>query len=268
MARDTPQATAQNLAVAGLDVLGLDEPEKPAVGPSLECVFLQVGTARDTPPEQKQRSCSDEPDIRPCRRESGSRVDGHAPQREDEQPPVDHEPAPEQLEAETLMDQIVGIKLDALKDKVVQYVECKERRIQENAWIGVLAKEFVVVRGPGQGVQCQHRPADDIEIHLYVEAVVEERQLLGPPIPQRQERIFYLALRLAEHRYDCKDGGEDCSTGHSIDRRPVEPVTRHPGEFESPHDQRDCKHQNAVEPIVAGFIGLRVDDVPGNPLSR
>ena len=165
------------------------------------------------------------------------RVSGHAPQREDEQPPVDHEAAPEQLEAETLMDQIVGIELDALKNKVVQYVECEERRIQENAWIGVLAKEFVVVRGPGQGVQRQHRPTYDIEIHLYIEAVVEERQLLDPPIPQREERVLYLALRLAEDRYDCKDGGEDSSTGHSIDRRSIEPVTWHPGELESPHDR-------------------------------
>ncbi len=33
----------------------------------------------------------------------------HAPQREDEQPPADHEATPEQLEAEIFMYQIVGI---------------------------------------------------------------------------------------------------------------------------------------------------------------
>ena len=135
VAGDTPETTAQDLAVTGLDVLGFDQPEELAVGPPLEGVFLQVGAARDAPPEQEQRSRSDEPDIRPCRRESGVRLSGHAPQREDEQPPVDHEATPEQLEAEILMDQIVGVELDALEDEVVQYVGCEECRIQENAWI-------------------------------------------------------------------------------------------------------------------------------------
>ena len=144
------------------------------------------------------------------------------------------------------MDQIVGVKLDALKDEVVQYVECEERGIQENAWIGVFAEEFVVVHGPGQGVERKHRPTDGIEIHLYVEAVVEERQLLSPPNPQIHDGILYLPLRLAVHRYDGKESGEDRSASHSIDRGPVEPITRHPGELKSPHAQRDGKHQKTV----------------------
>ena len=166
------------------------------------------------------------------------------------------------------MDQIVGIELDALKDEVVQYVEREERRIQENARIGVVAKDLVVVRGPGQGVERQHRPTNDVEPHLYVEAVGEERQFPCPPGPQRRDGILLLALRLAEHRQDCKDSGEDRTAGHLIDRGPVEPLSRHPGDLGSPQDQRERKHQYAVQPVAAGFTGLRIDDVTGNSPCR
>ncbi len=165
------------------------------------------------------------------------------------------------------MDQIVGIELDALKDEVVQDVEGEEGRVEEDAEIGVVAKAVVVVHGPGEGVERQHRPPDDIEIHLDVDAVVEERQLLGPPCPQRQVRMLDRAWRLAEHRHEGKDRGEDRAAGHRIDRGPVEPIPRHPGELERPHDQRDGKHQQTVEPIGAGCTGGRIDDVAGNPSS-
>ena len=51
---------------------------------------------------------------------------------------------------------------------------------------------LVVVCGPGQGVERQHHPADDVKVHLYVEAVVEERELLGPPGPQRRGGILWV----------------------------------------------------------------------------
>ena len=122
------------------------------------------------------------------------------------------------------MDHVVGIELDALEDEVVQYVEGKERREQEDARVGVLAEAFVVVGSPRQGVERQHRAADDVEIHLHVEALVEERQFLDTPEPQRQDRISYLALRLAEHRQERKDGGNDRSARHRMNRGPVEPL--------------------------------------------
>ena len=170
-----PKAAAQDLAVAGLDVLGLNEPEKLAVGPSLEGVFLQVGAARDTPAEQEQRGRADEPEIRPCAREAGVRIGGHAPQGQDEQPPVDDEPSPEHLEAQVLVDQVIGVELNPLEDEVVENVECEESRVQEDAGIGVFAETFVVPRGSGQGIDRKHRAADDVEVHLDVEAVAEER---------------------------------------------------------------------------------------------
>ena len=45
-------------------------------------------------------------------------------------------------------------------------------------------------------------------------------------------------------------------------------AARHPGGLESPHDQRDCKYQNTVQPIFAGLAGLRIDELAGDPLSR
>ena len=166
--------------------LGSMIPRNLRSGHRLKVYFCKLAPREMPPPEQEQRRRSDEPDVRPGWRESGVRVSGHAPQREDEHPPVDHEATPEQLEADVLVDQIVGIELDALEDEVVHDVEGEKRRIQEDARVGVFAKEFIVVHGPGQGVERQHRPPDDIEIHLDVEAVVEELQLLGPPEPQRQ----------------------------------------------------------------------------------
>ena len=38
-----------------------------------------------------------------------------------------------------------------------------------------------------------------------------------------------------------------------------------PGELEGPHDDRDQEHEQAVQPVVAGFAGLRIDDVAGDP---
>ena len=90
--------------------------------------------------------------------------------------------------------------MDALKDEVVQDVGCEERRIQENARIEVCAKAFLVVRGPGQGVDPQHRPTDDVQVHLYVETLVKEGQLQGAPFPEGEEGVLYLPLRAAEHR--------------------------------------------------------------------
>ena len=126
------------------------------------------------------------------RREPRVRVGGHAPQREDEHPPVDHEAAPEQLEADVLVDQVVGVELDALEDEVVEHVEREERRIEENAGVRVRAEALVVVRGAREGVQREHRPADDVEVHLHVEAVAEERHLPRPPVPERKQRILLL----------------------------------------------------------------------------
>ena len=60
------------------------------------------------------------------------------------------------------MDQIVGVKMDPLKDEVVQYEEGREGCVKEDANLGVFAKEFVVVHGSGQGVERQRRPTDDI----------------------------------------------------------------------------------------------------------
>ena len=135
-------------------------------GQRLNLYFCMLAPREMPHGKQEQRSRSDEPNIRPRRRESGMRVNGHAPQRGDVQPPVDHEGTPEQLEAQLLMDHIVGIEMDALEDKVVQYVECEERRKQENARIGVFAEKPVVVCGPLQSVERQHRPTDDIEGHF------------------------------------------------------------------------------------------------------
>ena len=109
VAGGAPQAAAQDPALAGLDVLRRDEAEELAVRPTLEGVFLQVGTARDAPAEQEQGDRTDEPDVCPGRRETRVRVRGHAPQREDEQPAVDHEAAPDQLEADILVYQVVGV---------------------------------------------------------------------------------------------------------------------------------------------------------------
>ena len=108
MAGDAPEAAAEDLAVAGLDVLRFDQPKELPVGPPLERVFLQAGAAGDAPPEQEQRGRPGQPHICPCRREPGVRVGGHAPQREGEQPPVDDKAAPKQLAADVLVDQIVG----------------------------------------------------------------------------------------------------------------------------------------------------------------
>ena len=88
---------------------------------------------------------------------------------------------------------------------------------------------LVVVDGPGQGVERQHRPADDVEPHLHVEAAVEELELLRPSEPPRQEAALDLAFRLAEHRQDREDDGQDRSAGDGIERGAVEPVPRHPG---------------------------------------
>ena len=94
---------------------------------------------------------------------------------------------------------------------------------------------------------------------------VEERNLLCPPIPPRQERVLYLALRLAEHRNQGEGYAEDRSAGHGVNRGSVEPVARQSGEFERPDDQHDQEHEHAVEPVVARFTGLGIDDVAGNP---
>ncbi|WP_423926955.1 hypothetical protein [Candidatus Palauibacter sp.] len=103
------------------------------------------------------------------------------------------------------MDHVIGVELDALEDEVVQDVEREESRIQEDPRVGGCAEKPVVVRGSGEGVQRQHRPADDVQVHLHVEAPVEERQLQGAPFPQRGEPILDLALRPPEYRQDGED---------------------------------------------------------------
>ena len=166
------------------------------------------------------------------------------------------------------MDHVVGVELDALEDEVVEDVEGEEPGIQEHAGVRVRAEQPVVVRGSGEGVERQHRPADDVQEHLHVEAVLEERQLQHAPFPQGGERTLHLAARPREHGEDGEDEAQDRPAGHLVDRGPVEPVPRHPGELERPYDLREHEHEKAVQPVAAGFARLRVDDVTGDPPSR
>ena len=54
-------------------------------------------------------------------------------------------PPPDQLEAEVLVDQIVGVQLHPLKDEIVEDVQREERGVDVDARICLLAKEFVVI---------------------------------------------------------------------------------------------------------------------------
>ena len=160
---------------------GSTRPRELAVGPSLERVFLQVGAARNAPAEQEQRGRPDQPGIRPCRRKSGVRMRAHAPERENVQPPINDEPAPKQLESQILVDQLEGVQVDSLENEVIEDIKGEEGGVQEHAGVGILAEALVVVNRAGERVDREHRPADTIEVHPYVEAVAEERELPDPP---------------------------------------------------------------------------------------
>ena len=166
------------------------------------------------------------------------------------------------------MDHVVRVELDALEDEVVEDVEGEESGVQEDARVRVRAEQSVVVRGAGEGVQRQHRPADDVQEHLHVEVLVEEGQLQHAPLPQRGERTLDLAARPREHGEEGEDETEGGAAGHLVDGRPVEPVPRQPGQLERPHDLREREHEEAVQPVAAGLAGVRIDDVPGDPLPR
>ena len=144
-----PEPTAEDLAVAGLNVLGLDDSQELAVGPALKPVLLQVAAARDAPTEEEKKARSDQPHVGPTGRESGVRIRGHTPQGKNVQPAVDDEAAPDQLEAELFVNQVVGVELAALEDEVVKNVEGEERRIEKDAGIEVVAEPFVVPDGSG-----------------------------------------------------------------------------------------------------------------------
>ena len=73
---------------------------------------------------------------------------------------------------------------------------------------------------------------------------------------------------MAVHRDQGKDGCEHRAPCHGIDRGPVEPVPGHPGELESPYDQHEHIDQQAVQPVLSGFSGFRIDDVARNPSPR
>ena len=266
--RGTPESVAEDLAVAGRDVFRFDEPQEFAVRPALERVLLHGCAARDAPAEPEQRSRAAEQDVGPRRRDFRTRLCRHAPDWQHVQPSPDHESAPEEFEAQFLVEQVVGIELDALEEEVVRDVERHERRKEKNARVGVRAKATVVIRGGGERVERQHRPTDDVEVHLYVEAVVEIRQLPRPPQPEGRDGTLYLAARLAEHRDDCQHERNRSAAGHRVGRRPVEPVAGHAGEFERPHDQREGKHQQAAQLVWAGFAGRRIGDVAGHAPAR
>ena len=91
------------------------------------------------------------------------------------------------------MDNIVRVELDALEDEVVHDIVRHERRKEKDARVEVGAKPLVVVRGAGEGVEREHRAADHVEVHLEVNAVLEERHLLGPPQPKCRQGILHFA---------------------------------------------------------------------------
>ena len=123
-----------------------------------------------------------------------------------------------------------------------------------------------MVGGPGQGVERQHRAADDVEVHLHVEAFVEELNLQGAPEPECGERVLHLSRRLAEHRRDGQDQAQERSAGEGIDGGTVEPIARQQtAGLERPYRYGEQEHQDAVKPIVARPAGLGVDDVARNP---
>ena len=80
MAGNAPEAGVEYLAVAGLDVLGLDDPEELAIRPSLERVFLEICAASNAPSEEEERGGANEPDVGPNGGEAGVRVRGHTPE--------------------------------------------------------------------------------------------------------------------------------------------------------------------------------------------
>ena len=93
----------------------------------------------------------------------------------------------------------------------------KKGGVEVNAGIGVVAEALVVVGGAGEGVEREHSPANDIEVHLDVEAVVEEREFPGAAGPQGGDGVPVLALGLTEYRDDGENGGEDGASGHGVD---------------------------------------------------
>ena len=217
MPGDAPEAAVKDLAVACLDVFWFDDAEELAVRPPFEGVFLHIGAARDGPAKEEEGSGPDEPDVGPCRGETGVGVGRHAPEREDEKPTVDDQAAPEEHEAEPFVDEVVGVELDALEDEVVEDVEGEEGGVKVDARIGVVAEAFVMVGGAGEGVEREHSPANDVEVHLDVEAVIEEGELPGAAGPQSGDGVPVLALRLSEYRDDGENGREDGASGHGVD---------------------------------------------------
>ncbi len=163
------------------------------------------------------------------------------------------------------MDQVVGVELDSLKDHVIEYVEREECRVEKNAGVGIIAEELVVVGRAGKGVEHEHRPADHVEVHLHVEAFVEEGQLESASFPQGQERVLDLALRLTEDCKQRKKQAEHRPAGHRVNCRAVEPVARHAGKFKRPNDHGDSENKQAVQPVIARLAGVGVNDVTGDP---
>gem|GEM_PF-7130114 len=257
----TPKAVAENLAVAGLDVLGLQEPQELAVGPALERVLLHVGATRDAPPEEEHRRSADQPHPPPETLETRVGVNSHTPQRHDIKPAVNDQTTPEQLETDVLMDQVVGVELHPLKHEIVEHIEREKPGIQVDTGIGVVTELPIVPHRTRQAVQREHRPAHNIEIHLHVEPPFEELDLLSPPEPPRQEPVLDLALRIAEHPDRGHDDRQDRPTRDRIHRRPVEPVTGQAPDLESPHRDRHGEHQDAVQPIRARLTRLDIDDI-------
>ena len=129
--------------------------------------------------------------------------------RQDEDPAVYDDAAPEHLESHPFIDQVVGVELDTLEDEVVKDVEREECCIEEDARVEIAPKLVVVPRRAGHGIERQHGAANDVEIHLDIDAFPKQRNLLRSPLPQREQRILDVSLWLGVDRRDGHDQGED-----------------------------------------------------------
>ena len=216
MAGCAPEAAAENLAITGFDDLGFDA-QKGAVGPALERVLLHVGATADAPARQVQHRRANQPERPPAPCVARIGVGCHAPHRDDEHPAVDEQAAPEHFEPEALVDDVERVELHSLEDEVVEDVEGEERCEEVRARIGVVDVVVVPDRA-GEGVERQHRAADDVEVHLEIDAVVEELHLLGAAEPARQEFVLDVAFGLAEHGDQRHDHGQHRSAGYGVQR--------------------------------------------------
>ncbi len=261
MAREPPEAAAQELLAVGGDGHGRDQAEQAPPGRGLEQELLQVGAARQDPAgeeeDQRQRQ------QRPRRVRVGPFDD--RPQADAVEERIEDEAAPAELEADALGEEVVGVEVHLFEDEVLGDEEGEEHGVEQDAGRRIVRVAKDVVRGERQHVQLEHHRAHEVEEHLGVDAAAGPLRV----VEAAEVEIGEQRAARARRQHDGEREGE-AERARARRHRPALAPEEIPGDepaLGGQRPQRDGDHEDAqaVEPIAQRSPRLCVAHVAVDP---